>query len=234
MDSIFEQLQGAAPFSGLGEEALRSLLPGLAPREVVFRPGQVFARRSEKAEQMGIVRNGVMLALHRTFSGNDYIEREYRTGELIGVYGFFSGPGTWPLTISAGGESRVLVFSMRQFSPDGTADDRTKYLVCRSLLQELTNLQNRAIICDISRSAGSVQEKLLTFLDLMQDKFGGDKFRLRVGRDELAELLDVGRSSLYKELGKLKESGVAVVDRNGNVKLDNEKMAQLRAASQRE
>ena len=68
------------------------------------------------------------------------------------------------------------------------------------------DLKNKRLIQMISRSAQGVQEKILTYFYLMNDKYNGRPFRLRMSREDFAAYLGVGRSSLFRELRALQEA----------------------------
>jgi CRP-like cAMP-binding protein len=225
-DKIFQMLRSAVPFHNLTEEELTELLPLLNPVLGTYEPGYCIARSNTPADMMCIIDSGQVVSQRSTFSGNVYVSKTYGPGSLIGPNGFYSSPGTWPLSYVTLLKSSLLIFSMQPFLPEGKVAPALKGKVCHALYRDAIDQENRRLIQDISRSAGSVRGKILTYLDLMQTKYGS-VFQLRLKRDDLAALLDIARSSLFRELKLLAEEGIAVIERNGKVTIDNEKLNAL-------
>jgi CRP-like cAMP-binding protein len=57
-------------------------------------------------------------------------------------------------------------------------------------------------------SKRSTREKLLTYLSIEAAKCGKNEFEIRFDRQELADYLEVERSGLSSEIGKLKKEGI--------------------------
>ena len=60
----------------------------------------------------------------------------------------------------------------------------------------------------------TTREKLLTYLSMEAKRFGRDSFDIPFDRQELADYLEVERSGLSAEIGKLKKEGVIDSQKN--------------------
>ena len=56
--------------------------------------------------------------------------------------------------------------------------------------------------------AGNTREKLLAYLSLQAKKAGSNRFTIPFDRQELADYLEVERSGLSAEIGKMKKEGL--------------------------
>ena len=53
-----------------------------------------------------------------------------------------------------------------------------------------------------------MREKIATYLLMLSDHFQSNQFNLPFNRNELAEFLNVSRTSMCRELGRMKEEGL--------------------------
>ena len=68
-------------------------------------------------------------------------------------------------------------------------------------------------------------DRILTYFDLMNDKFDGQPIRLQMNRENFATYLNVGSSSLYRELLALQREGIISIDQNHIIRLTKWKTA---------
>lgn len=226
-DKIFNMLRSSVLFCELSDGELTELLPLLNPKRSVYSAGAVLEYANEVSDTMYIIESGEIAAQRATFSGNIYISHVYQEGELIGPNGVCSSPGTWPLTFVALIKSTALTFSARWLLSPERENSTLRERFFHALLQGRIDCENRALIQKISRSAVSTRGKLLTFFDLMQDKHNSNVFPLRMKREELATFLDMGRSSVFRELKLLADDGIVVIGKDRMVTVDNEKLRLL-------
>ena len=62
-------------------------------------------------------------------------------------------------------------------------------------------------------SAKTTRDKLMTYLTICAEKEGRDSFVIPFDRQELADYLEVDRSGLSTQIGKLREEGKIDVDK---------------------
>ncbi|MFZ3131925.1 MAG: helix-turn-helix domain-containing protein [Desulfosporosinus sp.] len=161
------------------------------------------------AGRIGIVESGLLSSQRTTISGNLHISALYDSGKLFGLNAFGSSPGTWPMSFVAEINSTVLTFSMDLFMED-RMELQTLWRnlrIWRCIGRFCSDRWNRQDIRDIIRAAPTARMKILTFFDIMQDKFGSNTFKLRMSRDQFADFLNINRSSLFRELGRLQREG---------------------------
>ena len=63
-------------------------------------------------------------------------------------------------------------------------------------------------------SKRTTRDKLMTYLMYMAEKSGSDSFTVPFDRQELADYLEVDRSGLSSEIGKLKKEGIIDCSKN--------------------
>lgn len=191
-------------FSSLTDAQLQSLLPQLSPRVTKHLAGETIVQANDPASHLLLVLDGAATAYHATADGSFFIAEAYSTGWLFGENAVFSTPGTWPFSVDMTKPGRLLWLCAAPLRAQLQAAPESAFVL--QLLLQSMDLKNKRLIQMISRSAQGVQEKILTYFYLMNDKYNGRSFRLRMSREDFAAYLGVGRSSLFRELRALQEA----------------------------
>lgn len=224
-DQIFTLLRTISLFHRLSDQNLVDILPYLNPELQYLPTDTVLAHAGMAADFMGIVVQGRLAAQRATISGNFYVAEQYLPEQLFGINAVYSSPGTWPLDIVASERSTILTFSISGL-PGGPTGDPASIIANAALVKSMDD-KNKVLIHQISLAAPTVQGKILTWFDLMNDKHKGKPFVFKMGREEFAEYLGVGRTSLYRELAYLRECGAIVISPKRIVKVNVEAFPNL-------
>ena len=87
----------------------------------------------------------------------------------------------------------------------------------RLIFNLMRDLAEKAILCHLKVeivSKRTTREKLLAYLALRARQTGSNRFEIPFDRQELADYLEVDRSGLSAEIGKMKREGIFKNEKN--------------------
>lgn len=190
-----ESLQGFPVFSQASEEHLEQLEAKFGLNVTCVSSGQ---RISQREASISCILSGE-LAIYSLDEGRPVLLRYLKSGELFGAATVFH-ENTPISLIEATSNARIL-------EVDQTAvtwlfhEDVGFRMAFVAFLSDRIRFLNRRIACI---SAGSAERKLGLWLCSLSDE---DSFPLPISMSDLANLLDIGRASLYRSFHKLEELG---------------------------
>ena len=112
------------------------------------------------------------------------------------------------VNVTAAEASTVLFFNLRNL--DQTADGDDAWLSQLRSMQKNLTLSNR-IFCTTPKT---IRERVLVYLAAQSAKTGADTFTIPFDRQGLADYLNLDRSALSKELGKMQKEGILEFHKN--------------------
>ncbi|MBQ3647601.1 MAG: Crp/Fnr family transcriptional regulator [Spirochaetia bacterium] len=190
-------------FSNIDSTHLQAMLVCLGAREKTFRKGSVIFACGEKAETLGIVLSGKVQMIRIDYYGNRSIVAEMGNAQIFGEVFACSDIDTLPVDFLASEESSVLLINARRIT-------KTCSHACAFHRQIIFNLlklvATKSLLfgqkIDIV-SRRTTREKLLAYLGTVARQTGKKSFTIPYSRQELADYLDVERSGLSAEIGKM-------------------------------
>lgn len=151
-------------------------------------------------KSIGVVLSG-KIYVHSSDDSRQVLLRTIEEGELFGVAALFAEDVDFATNISAKTECDILFIGDETIyaliEKDGCV--RKNYI---TFLSEKIRFLNRKITYF---TAGSTERKLALYLSSL--KRNGSSVRLSLPMSALADMLDVGRASLYRAFEKLSEDG---------------------------
>ena len=214
MEAYYSVLRSCPLFAGIREEGLASLLECLGARTAAYPPKTVILSEGEPARDMGIVLAGAAQIVRVDFFGNRSIVADVGPGELFGESFACAGVEALPVDVVARAETRVLLLNCRRaLEPCSGACGFHQQLL--SNLMQVTARKNLAFHKKLEVvSCRTTREKLLTYLHQQAKQFNSSSFTIPYDRQELADYLEVERSGLSAEIGRLRREGVLESDRS--------------------
>ena len=114
------------------------------------------------------------------------------------------------VNVTAAEASTVLFFNLRNLDQTADGDDawlsQLRSNMLRISMQKNLTLSNR-IFC-------TTRERVLVYLAAQSAKTGADTFTIPFDRQGLADYLNLDRSALSKELGKMQKEGILEFHKN--------------------
>lgn len=201
-------------FRGLNEAELNSLLGCLNASERRFQKGEVILAEGCITENIGIVLSGTAVISQSDIWGNNSILGNVAPGEVF-AEAYACIPGQPMLvTVSAVEDASVLFMNVGRVlaactnaCPFHTRLVRNLLTVCaHKSLQLSQKIQHT--------SSKSIRGRLMSYFSECAKRAGSNSFIIPYNRQQLADYLNVDRSTMCNELSKMRKDGIIECERN--------------------
>ncbi len=214
MKDFYPILQKCPLFAGIRIEDISGLLSCLGGILRTAAKGQPIFREGDPATHVGIVLKGAVQLLREDYYGNRSIVAYMAPGALFCESYACAGMDALPVSAVAVEDSTVLLVECRRITVTCSNacgfHSQIVYNMLR-LVAEANLIFDQKIQIASKRTT---REKLMTYL-LNQAKLqNSDVFSIPYDRQELADYLEVDRSGLSAEIGKLRREGILESERN--------------------
>ena len=201
-------------FSGIEEEKLSGLLSCLGARTEFFDKKYTVFAEDSAANYIGIVLTGRVQILKYGYDGSRSIIGEAAVGEMFCEAFACAELDAIPVTVVAAEPSDILLINCSHIL-------RTCQNACGFHRQMIFNLTKSLAVKNIMlhnkseiTSKRTTREKLWAYLMLEAHERGKSSFDISFNRQELADYLEVDRSGLSVEIGRLIKEGLIKSRRN--------------------
>ena len=201
-------------FQGMDPAERDQVLHALRAEERIFPKGAVLLHAGDLAPALGLVLSGSVTIESNDAWGNRTVLSHVGPGQSFAeVYALLPGE---PLLVdvSANEESRILFLHLDPFrAPTGTAPVWQQKLT-RNLLQ-ISARKNLALSGrSFHTSPKTVRGRVMAYLNSVRLQQGSASLEIPFDRQQLADYLNLDRSALSKELGKMQREGLLLVKKN--------------------
>lgn len=207
-------LRACPLFEGIREADLMGMLGCLGAVPMNVKKGQNVFSEGDQAVRVGIVLEGKLLLLREDYFGNRSIFGQVLPGQLFGETYAFSHAQSLPVTVSAEEDSRLLLLDSRRIttccSNACEFHNRVIYNLLRLVADKNLLLHQKIQIT----SQRTTAEKLMAYLSHQAKLHNSPTFTIPYDRQALADYLEVDRSGLSTEIGKLKKQGILSCEKN--------------------
>ena len=189
-------LARSALFRNIGEREIEGMLKCLDGRAGRYGDGETVLREGDRADALGSV-----LA-------------EAGPGEMFAEAFAFSGAGQMAVDVTAAGETEVLMLNAERLAHtcSNACEFHSRLILNLLRVMASKNLtMNRKLQITSRRTT---REKLLAYLEMQAKQAGNPSFTIPFDRQGLADFLEVDRSGLSAEIGKLRREGVLTSSKN--------------------
>ena len=199
-------------FQGLTEQELHDLEQIGAIRRQKFNKHMTVFHVGDLVHEIGIVLEGSVLIENNDLWGNKSILSRVEKGQVFAEsYAFHEVP--LMVDAIADEDSLILFLDVQRLMEEQNAQATWYCKMLKNLLLISTkknrNLSNR-IFCTTSKT---VRGKLGLFSE-QATKAGSNTFDIPFNRQQMADYLNLDRSALSKELGKMREEGLLTFHKN--------------------
>lgn len=208
MKKYLEILKKCPLFEGIAPEELLPRLSCLDVKRAEFDKKYTVFSEGSPARRLGILLSGSAQVVRVDFYGNRSILSEIRPGELFGEAFACAEVEVLPVAVVANEPSEVLLIESRRIlqtcSKGCGFHHRLIYNLMKDLAIKNLQLHQRSAVT----AARTTREKLLAYLEPFAKRADGEEFSIPFDRQELADYLEVDRSGLSAEIGKLRREGI--------------------------
>lgn len=196
------------PFDLLTEAERTSLLSRQTVRMQTFTRGELIHLQHEVCQNLDVILDGSVSVQHIDLEGNSLFIRELQAGELLGANLLFASRNLYPMTVSA--EQRAVIASLKPADILNCCQRNAAFM--RGVMQVISD---RSIVLTDKIQALAVKSIRQTLLDYFQyesKRQQSQTIRLPLSKKSLAERLGIQRTSLSREMQKMRQEGLINFD----------------------
>ena len=214
MQNLLPLLQKCPLFDGILPDELTALLQCLDARIQTHKKSSTIFREGDPATFIGIMLSGSAHLVREDYFGNRSLVARIAPGELFGESYSCSGVNTLPINVIADEDCRVMLIDCRRVTVSCSNACAFHSRMVTNLLR-LVAAKNLVLHRKIEiTSKRTTREKLMAYLLSQAKSRDSNYFAIPYDRQALADYLEVDRSGLSAEIGKLKREGILDADRN--------------------
>ncbi len=205
-----ELIKKASLLGPVPDDALRMHLSRGDFRIVRHERGSVLHLEGEQCTKLELILTGEIVVNHISESGDLLTVAEFLSGDILGGNILFSENPFYPWTIAT--RSAAVVVEIRKDVVFRLCAENPLFL--QGFLQHLSDHTN--ILGDRIKyyAKQSIRESVLNYLRQEKQRQGTNIIRLTTTKKELAEKFGVERTSLSRELAKMRDEGLILFDRH--------------------
>lgn len=213
MKKYFDILRVCFLFRDIAPQELTKVLECLNARVSSFDKGEAILSEGDPANDIGVVLTGRLQIVRTDFFGNRSILTSLGPGELFGESFACAGIASVPVTVMAAEAAEVMLIDCVKITHSCGNACCFHQQIIYNLLQIIA-AKNLVFHKKIEvTSKRTTREKLLTYLMIQAKSQGSLEFVIPYDRQELADYLEVERSGLSAEIGKLRRQGIIEAER---------------------
>lgn len=201
-------------FYGLKEEEIESLLGCLSVEKRNYKKGETILSEGSITENVGIVLSGMAMISCCDIWGNNSILGNSAPGSIFGeVYACIPGQPML-VTVTAAEDTSILFMNVGRILTTCTNTCPFHTRLARNLLT-VTAYKSLQLSQRIQHtSSKSVRGRLLSYFSQCAKAAGSKSFLIPYNRQQLADYLNVDRSTMCNELSKMQRECLIKYERN--------------------
>ncbi len=214
MKKYLKILKRCPLFFGIGEEKLLTMLTCLGAKIEFFDKKYTVISEGSPAKYIGIMLSGTAQIIKIDYFGNRSIISNITAGETFGEAFACAELKETPITVIANEPCEIMLIDSNHILHTCSNNCGFHQQLIFNIMKELATKtivfhQKLEVI-----SKRSTREKLMTYLLIRAKQEDSNSFDIPFDRQELADYLEVDRSGLSAELGKLRKEGILSYRKN--------------------
>lgn len=214
MEQYFEIMEKCPLFEGIERAYISGVLNCLEVKIKEYRKDEMVFLHGDAINFFGIVLKGSIRIVRNDYYGNRSIVTTAMPSQLFAETFAFAKTSSVPLSAQACSESVVMLINPEKMVVQCSKACTFHSRLISNLIKVMAykNLEINRKLEIISKR--TTREKLMTYLFLTSQETGVKSFTIPFNRQELADYLEVDRSGLSAEIGKLKREGKLLCSRS--------------------
>lgn len=204
MEKYLSSLNKSILFQNVDIDEIYTLLSSVLYNISIYKKDDVIAIEEDDCNSLGIILSG-SVEIHKPFpSGKIVTINNFQAGNVFGEALVFSGTHKYPATIISSSDSEIMYINKEDIIKLMRTDDRVLNNFVSVLSNRILMLNNR--IANLSYD--TVRKKVANVILIEYNKQKNKDLILPFCRKKMAELLNIPRPSLSRELMNMKEDGI--------------------------
>ena len=201
-------------FRELQEKDIDSLLGCLNATKRSYKKGEIILSEGSITENIGIVLSGRAMISCSDIWGNSSILSDVSPGSVFAeVYACIPGQPML-VTVSATEDTSILFMNVGRVLTTCTNACPFHAKLARNLLTVCAHKSLQLSQRIWHTSSKSIRGRLMSYFSKCAKQFGSNSFLIPYNRQQLADYLNVDRSSMCNELSKMQRDGIIEYDKN--------------------
>ena len=214
MKNYIPVLEKCSLFSGIDREELLGVLGCLGAVVTAVGKNQAIWSEGDPAVHVGIVLEGSVQIVKEDYYGNRSIMARAAAAELFGESFACAKVPALPVSVVAAEESRIMLIDCRRITTTCANSCGFHNQMIYNLLHVVA-AKNLAFSQKIEITAQrTTREKLMAYLTSQAKLQNSNSFTIPFDRQGLADYLNVERSAMCAEIGKLRKDGILECTKN--------------------
>lgn len=213
MDNLIQELSISTLFNNFSQHELEMFVHKSNGYTKSFLPGMNIFEPEQTIHCCGIILEGVVDVLHSSYYGNEAIVNRYSTGDLVGESFSFTKCENHIAFIRSGSACTLYFFNIRQI----IEHDNTCIYYQKLILNIINQLATTNILLNKKiqlLTQKTLREKLLMYFSQLCKNNKSKTATLPFNREQLAQYINSERSSVCRELTKMQQEDLIVIERN--------------------
>lgn len=214
MKKYSEILKKCPLFSDMDEKDIPVMLACLGAKTDEFDKKYTVMAEGSSAKYIGIVLSGAVQIEQTDFYGNRSILSVVNEGEVFAEAFACSSIEILPVSVIALKQSEIMFIDSTHIlhlcKNNCSFHNQLIFNLMKDIASKTVMFHQKIDVI----SKRSTREKLLAYLSIVSKKEGSPGFYIPFDRQELADFLEVDRSGLSAEIGKLKKEGILDCKKN--------------------
>lgn len=210
MKNYIDQLLKCILFKDMDKNEVLKVLEKVPYQIVEYNRNEVIAIEGDSCNSLGIILKG-KIEIQKVFpSGQVMTINIFEEGNVFGESLVFSKKHTYPATITAIEKAKIMFIEKENIVKLCMLNSKvlTNFV---SVLSERILMLNKRIT---NLSQDSIRKKIANYLLEEYKNQGSTTLNIPLTRKRMAELLNIPRPSLSRELGAMKDEGIIQLDKN--------------------
>lgn len=203
-------LKGNSLFRHLTDEEVEKLFCINNYRIGKYAKGSVISFQNEKCSTLDMVLCGSVIVQSINEDGNILTVSEFAKGDIIGLNLLFSQKSYYPMTIIAKSDSTMLHIKKEIILELSMSNKNFLLMLLQYLSDRSVFLTDKIKLI----SGKSIRQLVLDFLTFEYHIQGSNRIKLTMTKKELAERFGIQRTSLSRELQKMRKEGLIDYDKD--------------------
>lgn len=195
-------------FQGMSEENIDEILTLYLCFFKQYHTGELIYATSSNIRYAGIILEGTVDILHPSPSGNDTIVNRLIPGQMFGESFACLDTSNALSEIRSISDSLVLLIDIRRLLECEACNPRYRLVMMNNIMRSLAEsnvLLNTKIQLLTQKT---LREKLLSYFHILATQYHSNEFDIPFNREQLACFLASERSSICRELSRMRDEGL--------------------------
>ena len=207
-------LQKSPLFFGVEKDDIHPVLECLDGTLRICPKGSIVFAEGDRPTHLGVVLEGEVRITRTDYYGNRSIVAAVKASQVFGETFACAEVQSLPVDIMAAADSILLMIDVRRIISTCcnacTFHNRIIYNLMKQTAAKNLMFHRKLEIT----SKRTTRDKLMTYLHITAKEQGSSSFTIPYDRQELADYLEVDRSGLSAEIGKLRREGILTAEKN--------------------